>query len=126
MPRLVYRSGSARDDNLTPRMNQDTVGKPGQSPGLSTFATLELAVHPGGKAQVIDLDLLESPLRGFEDCSFLEGGIDGHVSIAPAGPDDRVDYGLLHEWAQTRNTEHIHRFTDLVKQALVDTVRRPR
>ena len=67
---LVYRSGSGREDNLTPRMVKDTVGKPGQFPGLSTHTTLELAVPPGGKAQVIDLDLLQSPLRGLEDHRF--------------------------------------------------------
>ena len=43
---------------MTPRMGKDTLGRPGQAPGLSTFTFLELAVAPGDKAQVIDLDLL--------------------------------------------------------------------
>ena len=34
MARLVYRSGSARDDNLTPRPGKDTEGKPGQAPAF--------------------------------------------------------------------------------------------
>jgi hypothetical protein len=46
---LVYRRGSKFSDNLTPR--------PGIDPdGLSVFDSLELAVNPGEKAQVIDTD----------------------------------------------------------------------
>ncbi len=123
---LVYRSGSGREDNLTPRMIKDTVGKPGQSPGLSTYTALELAVPPGGKAQVIDLDLLQLPLRGLEDQPLLEGGREGHVSIAPTTPDGEVDRVLLEEWAATRGTDQVHRLTEIVQQALVATVRRPR
>ncbi|MGO8903456.1 MAG: hypothetical protein ACLQU5_34720 [Isosphaeraceae bacterium] len=123
---LVYRSGSGREDNLTPRMIKDTVGKPGQSPGLSTYTTPELAVPPGGKAQVIDLDLLQLPLRGLEDQPLLEGGREGHVSIAPTTPDGEVDRVLLEEWAATRGTDQVHRLTEIVQQALVATVRRPR
>ncbi|SRR5208337_3306226 len=123
---LVYRSGSGREDNLTPRMIKDTAGKPGQSPGLSTYTILELAVPPGGKAQVIDLDLLQLPLRGLEDQPLLEGGSEGHVSIAPMTPDGRVDQVLLEEWATTRGTDQVHWLTEIVKQALVATVRRPR
>lgn len=123
---LVYRSGSGREDNLTPRMVKDTVGKPGQFPGLSTHTTLELAVPPGGKAQVIDLDLLQLPLRGLEDQPLFEGGREGHVSIAPTTPDGEVDRALLEEWAAIRGTDQVHRLTEIVKQALVDTVRRPR
>ena len=122
---LVYRSGSGREDNLTPRMIKDTVGKPGQSPGLSTYTNLGLAVLPGGKAQVIDLDLLQLPLRGLEDEPLLEGGREGHVSIAPTTPDGEVDRALLEEWAATRGTDRVHRLTEIVKQALVATVRRP-
>jgi hypothetical protein len=124
--RLVYRSGSAREDNLTPRPGKDTVGKPGQAPGLSTFALLDLAVQLGEKAQVIDLDLLEGPLRGYEDQPGLEGTVDGHVSIAPARPDGSIDQELLTEWAGTRNTGATHWLTELVKNALVDTVKRSR
>jgi hypothetical protein len=124
--RLVYRSGSAREDNLTPRPGKDTVGKPGQAPGLSTFNSLELAVLPGEKAQVIDLDLLEIPLHGYADQPGLEGAVDGHVSIAPARPDGSLDQGLLAEWAATRNSGATHMLTELVKNALVETIKRPR
>ncbi len=126
MARLVYRSGSAREDNLTPRPGKDTVGKPGQAPGLSTFKTLDLAVQPREKAQVIDLDLLESPLRGYEDEPGLEGGVVGHVSIAPARPDGNIDQDLLAEWAATRNSGVTHRLTEVVKNALVDSIKRSR
>lgn len=107
-------------------MIKDTIGKPGQSPGLSTYTTLELAVPPGGKAQVIALDLLQLPLRGLEDQPLLEGGREGHVSIAPTTPDGRMDQVLLEEWATTRGTDQVHWLTEIVKQALVATVRRPR
>jgi hypothetical protein len=102
------------------------VGKPGQAPGLSTFSTLELAVHPGDKAQVIDLDLLESPLRGYDDQPGLDGAVDGHISIAPSRPDGSIDQDLLAEWAGTRNTDVTHWLTELVKKALVDSIKRPR
>lgn len=126
MLRLVYRSGSATDDNLTPRAGKDTLGKPGQAPGLSTFSLLELAVAPGGKAQAIDLDLLQWPLQGIEDDP-TNGGHEGHVSIAPVNSDGRIDQGLLEEWANTRGTDRAHALTELVRNALVETnVRRPR
>lgn len=125
MARLVYRSGSARDDNLTPRPGKDTVGSLGQVPGLSTFVSLEQAVMPGGKAQVIDLDLLAPPLLGFADCSELDGGIEGHLSIAPAADDGTVDLALLEAWAASRGTGQAHPLTVIVKEALVESMKRP-
>jgi len=107
-------------------MGKDTVGKPGQSAGLSTFNRLELAVEPGGKAQVIDLDLLQLPLVGLEDHPLLDGGHEGHVSIAPVTGEGRIDQQLLVAWAMSRGTDQPHPLTGLVKQALVETVRRPR
>src|SRR5438045_3458800 len=125
MARLVFRSGSARDENLTPRPGKDTEGKPGQAPGLSTFTTLEQAVLPGGKVQVIDLDLLGSPLHGYPDEPGFEGAVEGHVSIAPARSNGSVDHELLGEWAGTRNTERAHWLTELIKQAHIGSVKRP-
>jgi hypothetical protein len=50
---LLYRRGSKFPDNLCPR--------PGlELDGLSTFDTLERAVDPGEKAQVIDTDKLKN------------------------------------------------------------------
>jgi hypothetical protein len=126
MARLVYRGGSAREDNLTPRPGKDTIERPGQAPSLSTFTKLELAVLPGEKAQVLDLDLLGYPLRGYDDQPGLEGAIEGHVSIAPALPDGTIDHELLAEWSASRNTGEVHPLTELVKNALVDTIKRPR
>lgn len=126
MPRLVYRGGSARDENLTPRAGKDTQGKPGQAPGFSVFSTLDLAVEPGGKAQAIDLDLLLPPLVGLEDDCMLEGGREGHVSITPVTESRRVDQVLLEAWASSRGAVPAHPLTEIVKQALVQTVRRPR
>jgi hypothetical protein len=126
MPTLVYRSGSATDDNLTPRAGKDTLSRPGQAPGLSTFTRLELTVAPGDKAQVIDLDLLQWPHRGIEDDP-LDGGHEGHISIAPVTKEGEVDQELLEEWAKTRGTDRVHALTELVRNALVETnIRRPR
>ena len=127
MARLVYRRGSPTDDNLTPRPDTDLAAPPGKSPGLSVFTTLERAAMPGEKAQVIDLDLLESPLRDFPDDPTLEGGEDGHVAIAPATAAGEVDLALLRDWAATRKTGRTHRLTESLKRALVEVnVRRPR
>jgi hypothetical protein len=126
MARLVYRSGSAREDNLTPRPGKDTIEKAGQSPGLSTFTKLELAVLPGEKAQILDLDLLGGPLRAYDDQPGLEGAIEGHVSIAPALPDGTINYELLAEWSATRNSGKVHPLTELIKNTLVDTIKRSR
>jgi hypothetical protein len=126
MGNLVYRAGSRSDDNFTPRPDMDLQDRPGQSAGLSTFTALELAVQPGGKAQIIDLDRLEPPLRGFPDDPRLEGGVEGHVSIAPAAGDGRVDSRSLAEWAATRGTSHKHPLTELALRARVGEVKRPR
>ena len=49
----VHRRGSKFSDNLTPRPGID-------ADGLSVFDSLELAVNPGEKAQVIDINKLRS------------------------------------------------------------------
>jgi hypothetical protein len=126
MARLVYRGGSATDDNLTPRPGRDTITKPGQSPGLSAFIDLESAVEPGGEAQVIDLDLLAEPLRDFADLVGVEGSVAGHISIAPVTGEGHVDQVLLEDWARSRGSDSAHWLTMLIKEALIDTVRRPR
>jgi hypothetical protein len=127
MARIVYRGGSDSDDNLTPRPGQDERGLPGQSPGLSVFAAIELAVEPEGKAQKIDVDQLEEPLRAFPDDPELEGGIVDHLSIAPATLDGQVDPVLLGEWAASRNTGQVHWLTTSLRNTIVHPAsRRPR
>lgn len=125
MARPVYRSGSASDGNLTPRFDRDTTGRPGQTPGLSVFESLERAASPGAKVQVIDLDLLQPPLRGFPDDVNL-GGSEGHVAIAPATEGGEVDLVRLVEWAESRNIGPVHEFTELVKRAVVRAETRPK
>lgn len=118
MPRFVYRSGSASDANLILRLRKDTSGKPGQSPGLSIFETLERAASPGAKVQVIDVDLLWGPLRAFPDRVDL-GGSEGHISIAPAHEAEEADLEMLVEWARSRGTEPPHPFTELINRAVI-------
>ena len=127
MARIVYRGGSDTDDNLTPRSGRDEQGKPGRTPGLSAFVAIGQAVEPGGKAQGIDLDQLAVPLRPFYDDPNLEGGVMGHLSIAPATPDGRVDRTLLNEWAATRKTARVHWLTTALRDAIVrPAIRRTR
>lgn len=105
---LVYRSGSASWDNLTPRS--------GDLDGLSTFDSLERAVKPGGKAQVIDT----SKLRLLT--AVLSEPPEGHVSLTLV-PHDPV---CLTQWAAARGTGTIHPLTQDVYDAIVDTAKRPK
>lgn len=125
MARLVYRGGPATMVNLTPRVGKDTIGRPGQAPGLSVFDSLERAASPGTKAQVIDLDLLQPPLRGFPDDVAL-GGSEGQLAIAPATATGEVDLVRLEEWAGWRLSGQVHEFTRLVDLAVVGMEKRPR
>lgn len=104
VPRYVFRGGSDKPDNLTPR-TKDT-------DGLSTFDTLEAATPPGGKAQVIDT----SRLRCLVACP--DGG--GHVSIRPRNPLDLAD------WMSARGTRRVHPLTRELQDAIVDVRRRPK
>lgn len=106
---LVYRRGSKFPDNLTPRPGIDT-------DGLSTFDSLEGAVGPGGKAQVIDTEKLRS-LKAVRS-----EPPPGHVLITPLLADDQT----LAEWAATRGTGTVHPLTQEILGAVVDTVRRPK
>jgi hypothetical protein len=108
VPLLVYRGGSAKPDNLTPRPGVDKTG-------LSTFDNWEAATPPGGKAQVIDTSKLKPPLVATPDAP-----PPGHVSIGPRDPT------LIDEWAAARGTGQIHPLTQAILDAVVDVVRRPR
>ena len=114
LAKIVYRGGSQTPDNLTPRPDIDTQG-------LSTFETLELAVQPGGKAQVIDVSRLQAPLMGVPDAP-----PPGHVSIRPGLA---LTPEVLHstaEWASSRGTGILHRYTQAVMEAIIGEVRRPK
>jgi hypothetical protein len=108
VPLLVYRGGSAKPDNLTPRPGVDRTG-------LSTFDNLEAATPPGGKAQVIDTSKLKPLLVAMPDAP-----PPGHVSIGPLDP------ALIDEWAATRGTGQTHPLTGAIAYAIVDVIRRPK
>lgn len=113
---IVYIWGNLTVDNFTPRPNKDTVGGPGQQPGLSASNM----IPTGRKAQAIDTDKLKFPLQVWAD-EPSRGGTPGHFAIAPANESGDVDLGALAEWAQVRGTGATHRFT----QALFDAVIEP-
>jgi len=100
---LLYRRGSKFPDNLCPRPGLD-------GDGLSTFDSLERAVDPGEKAQVIDTGKLQTLL------AVPSQPPPGHVCLTSGDPQ---------LWAATRGTGTVHRLTQEVLSAIVDTVRRP-
>ncbi|MGB6044238.1 MAG: hypothetical protein WBF93_13855 [Pirellulales bacterium] len=117
MPRpgvIVYRLGNLTADNFTPRLDKDTVARPGQEPGLSASETIPL----GRKAQAVDLSLLLRPLRAFPDDP-EQGGTPGHVAIAPANPSDEVVMDALNAWALFRGSEQTHPYTQILLDAVV-------
>jgi hypothetical protein len=121
--RLVYRRGRLTESTFTPRPGIDTASRPGQAPGLSTFETLSL--RRGEVAQVIEVALLQPPLRAVPD-DVAAGGTPGHVSITPVDAAGGVDQRLLEDWAATRGRSPTHPLTDNVLQAVVQiNVRQP-
>lgn len=123
MARLVFRGGTSTDDNLTPRPGKDTVSNQGRSPGLSVWEHLAMSTAPGGKAQLIDLDLLGGELAAFADDP-TTGGDPGHFVIAPIRRDRSIDQDLLSEWAASRGTGKPHRLTVALRGALAGEARR--
>lgn len=105
---LVYRRGSKFPDNLTPRPGIDL-------DGLSTFVSLEAAVSPGGKAQVLDTEKLR------QLSAVPTADPPGHVvlTVVPSNPQ------LLQAWSATRGSGIVHPLTQELLDAIVDTVRRP-
>ena len=96
---IVYRMGSATDNNLTPRPGKDTES------GLSTSMD-----KPTGKCQAIDVSKLEkSGLEAINDHG-------NHVSIRPINDPGFIK---LKEWASTRGTDVTHSFTQAVKNAII-------
>lgn len=116
MSRLIYRRGRENEKTFTPRPGIDTVGRPGQVPGLSTFETLSL--RRGEVAQGIDVTLLQSPLQAIPD-DIAKGGSPGHVSITPVDAAGKVDQQLLDEWAATCGQLLAHPLTSTTAQQSV-------
>ena len=103
---VVYRGGSAKPTNLTPRPGVDATG-------LSTFDNLG-AFKPGDKVQVIDVDKLKH-LTATPDAPPA-----GHVSIAPRDPSQVAD------WAATRGTDTVHPYTQELIDALLEPMKIPK
>jgi hypothetical protein len=57
-------------------------------------------------------------LQAFADDP-ASGGIPGHVSIAPVNEAGTVDQQQLEDWAASRGTGRQHRFTQIVRDAIV-------
>ena len=113
---FVFRRGRLTEKTFTPRPGIDTVWRPGQAPGLSTFETLGL--RRGEVSQVIAVALLQSPLRAIPD-DVAAGGTPGHISITPVDADGSIDQQMLNEWAATRGQSPAHALTGNVLQAVV-------
>jgi hypothetical protein len=116
--RFVYRRGRKKELHFTPRPGIDTTGRPGQAAGLSTFETVRL--KRGDFAQLIDVTLLQPPLRAIPDDP-TAGGTPGHVAIVPVDAMGAVDQQLLDEWAATRGQSPAHPLTLNVMGAVVQT-----
>lgn len=113
---FVFRRGRLTEKTFTPRPGIDTVWRPGQAPGLSTFETLSL--RRGEVAQVIDVAFLQPPLQAIPD-DVAAGWTPGHVSIAPVDTAGSIDQQMLDEWAATRGQSSAHALTGNVLQAVV-------
>lgn len=112
---FVFRGGSSTIDNLTPRPGIDVEG-------LSTFNTLEAAVKPGQKAQVIYTPGLKNPLVAVPDPHIAPG----HVSIRPGTGLTSEVSSSIEQWAATRGTGTAHPYTKVIQEAIVGEVKRPK
>ena len=112
---IVYIWGNLTVDNFTPRPGKDTVGGPGQQPGLSASA----AIPRGKKAQGIEVDKLKPRLRAWPDDK-NHGGTPGHFAIAPVDKNGELDVEELRAWASSRGTGATHEFTQILLDAVVE------
>ena len=111
---IVYIWGNLTADNFTPRLGKDTIGRPGQQPGLSASDV----IPPGRKAQGVDLDKIRVPLKAFPDDT-NQSGVPGHFAIAPVDDEGEVDLKRLEAWAASRGTGQMHEFTQILLDAVV-------
>lgn len=110
---FVYRNGSRRQKDMTPRPEHD-ISANLQEAGLSTWRDLEAAIKPVGKGQKIDLAMLDPALLGcFQDQN-------GHVSIVPIDANGNMDMIKLTEWAKTWSSNAMHPLTTMVMDAIVE------
>jgi len=111
---IIYRQGNLTPDNFTPRPGKDTVGGPGQAPGLSA----SVAPSPGRKAQGIEIGRIKPPLRATPDDP-ERGGTPGHFAIAPVDMNNNIDIRRLEAWAQSRGSGQTHELTQILLDAVV-------
>ena len=111
---VVYIWGNLTVDNFTPRSGKDTIGKPGQKAGLSAWDEMPL----GKKAQGIDINMLNAPLRAIPDDT-AQGGLSGHFAIVPVDETGEVNFWQLEDWAMSRGTGQTHELTQLLLNAVV-------
>ena len=112
---IIYIWGNLTADNFTPRPGNDTVGQPGQLPGLSAWDS----IRPGKKAQGIDTEKLKLPLRATAD-NVEHGGEPGHFAIVPIDQNGEVDAELLAAWSKFRETGDTHELTQILLDAVVE------
>ncbi|NUQ62799.1 MAG: hypothetical protein HUU20_09935 [Pirellulales bacterium] len=112
---IVYVWGNLTADNFTPRPGKDTVGRPGQRPGLSAFAS----PPANRKSQAVDLAMIGPALKGFPD-ELDQGGTQGHVAITPVDDSGEIDVKALEQWASFRKTGRVHPFTQVLLDAIVE------
>jgi RHS repeat-associated protein len=110
--KLLYRGGSDRDNNLTPRAGEI------DREGLSAFDTIERATDPGKKYQIID------PSKFVELEAFNDDPITGHHLIRPRNP--AVREALMDEWIKSRESGTPHRLTIELRGAIVGSDKRPK
>lgn len=67
---------------------------------------------------MINSEKLKPPLKAITDDA-TQGGIAGHFSIAPVNATGEVDLSLLEAWAAARGTGQMHKFTQLLLDAVV-------
>lgn len=107
---FIYRKASGSADSLTPRPGVDDLNL--ENGGLSFFDSIEnmvnnLPLKPGDKYVVVD----PKKLDGLD--VILDNTPPGHVSVRPPTLD------ALKEWASTWKTGTVHRFTEIIKDAIV-------
>lgn len=112
---IIYVWGNLTADNFTPRPEKDTLGKPGQMPGLSALKY----VPQGNKAQGIEMESIQLPLKTFPD-DVARGGSPDHFAIAPIDENGEVDLEALRDWASYRKSGKTHKLTQSLLSAVVE------
>ena len=112
--KVVFRTGSATDDALTPRP-KDLEERPGVKPGLS----VNIARPVGTKFQKIAVDVLQGCGLSFIPDDVSAGGEVYHGVIAPTTSSGDIDYQKLNEWASFRGGGIRHKLTQAVLDAII-------